>query len=113
MPASSTLLAIQQLREEFQEHKGEDREEFAAMRHELTTKTNQTHDQLDILIQAFGLSKRDDKKPPVGLMSSREWFWKVAGAMGGLLVVEKVVVALAPMTWAFLVSAAKIIAGIH
>lgn len=107
------VITLRSLHEDFEQHCEDNRKEFTTVNNAMAASQKTTHDQLEILIEAFGLSKHDDKKPPVGLMSSKEWFWKVAGAMGGLLVIEKIIVAIGPMTWSFLVSAAKIIAGIH
>lgn len=105
-------MTLRSLHEAIEQHCEDDRREFAKVEMAMAASQKTTHDQLELLIAAFGLSKHDDKKPPAGLMSTREWFWKIAGAMGGLLVLDKVVIAIAPMTWAFIVSVAKAMAGI-
>lgn len=106
-------VTMRSLHEAIEQHCADDLKEFKAVRDEMATDAKRTHDQLDVLIRAFGLSKHDDKKPAAGLMSKKEWFWKLAGAMGGLLVLDKILIAIGPMTVSFVVSIAKIVAGIH
>lgn len=103
-------MSLRSLHEALEQHCEDDRKEFAKVEQAMAASQKTTHDQLEVLIEAFGLSKHDDKKPPVGMMSPREWFWKVASAMGGLLLVEKILVAIAPMTWAFFIALIKAIA---
>ena len=104
------VMTLRSLHEAFEEHREDDRREFAKLELAMAATQRTTDDKLNVLISAFGLSKHDDTKPPVGLMSSKEWFWKVAGAMGGLLMLEKILVAVAPMTWTFIIALVKAVA---
>lgn len=123
-PLSASRDDFIRLEGEFVSHRQEDREEFKSVRRELadglsenTQAIAELHGSVDVLVTAFGLRNVNQDPPtikkPVGLMSKSALLWQVGGAMGGLLIVEKIVVAIGPMTWQFIVSAAKIVAHVQ
>lgn len=88
------------------------------MRSELKSGIDATNDKLDLVIETWRLlpqsgGQSSAVKPPVGMMGEGEWFWKIVGAMGGVVVTKEIIVAMGPVLWHFLMEAANVIAGIH
>ena len=68
-------------------------------------------DQNAALMSAFGVRSGEDERThkPVAMMGQREALIKGLGAVGGLLVLEKVLVAI----WPYLVAALKAVSQVH
>lgn len=134
--------SIARLEREMAEHRLEDRQEFSAVRQEIAEGLDKTTDAVEsvketvdsmhgamevirenqqTIMRAWGVRSADPvvdgeqtkPKKPIGLLGQREMLVGVLGAMGGLIFVDRIVVAIGPMTWEFIVHVAKAIAGIH
>lgn len=106
--------AMQKQATQMREHVADDKRQFSA----LESQQARMAGSLDVLVDnqaammtAFGVRKDNEEKPHkrLALMSQRGFLIQLVGAMGGLLVLEKIGVAV----WPYLGAALKAIASIH
>ena len=109
---------VSRLEKAMQAHELQDQVRFTAIEH----KADHMAGQLDVLVDnqsslmaAFGVrSDLPNSNPPaahrpVAIMGQSELIWKIGGAVGGLLVLEKIAVAI----WPFLIGMLRAIAHIQ
>lgn len=106
--------SILRLETAMREHEAADERRFSAVEGQqarMAGSLDVIADNQQALMSAFGVRHDQDERAhkPVALMGQREWFVKILGAMGGLLVLEKVLV----VSFPFVVQAMRAIAGIH
>lgn len=118
-PPTATVSAVRALRRELAEHAEQDTTEFAAVRSETAVGFEAMGKKLDTLAQNQTLigdkvnafDKTTHK--PLMAMSQRDLLTKIAIGGGVLLTADKVLFAVGPMTWAFLLAAGRALAGVH